>query len=112
PGPPPRLGDPATDRIFKEQVVEVIRDSSLLDPALGQTLDISPAARGNNTLATNDGRGRPLTPATGQPYPPDIVNAADFYRVMAEFWADGPNSETPPGHWNVLANLVSDELAP
>ena len=31
---------------------------------------------------------------------------------MAEFWADGPKSETPPGHWNVLANLVSDELAP
>ncbi len=112
PGPPPRLGDPATDRIFKEQVVEVIRDSSLLDPTLGQTLDISPAARGNNTLGTNDGRGRTLNPATGQPYPPDIVNAADFYRVMAEFWADGPNSETPPGHWNVLANLVSDELAP
>ena len=112
PGPPPRLGDPATDRIFKEQVVEVIHDSSLLDPTLGQTLDISPAARGNNTLGTNDGHGRPLNPATSQPYPPDIVNAADFYRVMAEFWADGPNSETPPGHWNVLANLVSDELAP
>jgi hypothetical protein len=31
---------------------------------------------------------------------------------MAEFWADGPSSETPPGHWNVLANLVSDELDP
>ena len=31
---------------------------------------------------------------------------------MTEFWADGPKSETPPGHWNVSANLVSDELAP
>jgi hypothetical protein len=31
---------------------------------------------------------------------------------MTEFWADGPKSETPPGHWNVLANLVSDELDP
>jgi hypothetical protein len=31
---------------------------------------------------------------------------------MAEFWADGPESETPPGHWNVLANFVSDELDP
>jgi hypothetical protein len=28
--------------------------------------------------------------------------------VLAEFWADGPNSETPPGHWNVIANRVSD----
>ena len=27
---------------------------------------------------------------------------------MTEFWADGPSSETPPGHWNVLANVVSD----
>jgi hypothetical protein len=27
---------------------------------------------------------------------------------VAEFWADGPASETPPGHWNVLANHVSD----
>jgi hypothetical protein len=41
-----------------------------------------------------------------------VVSRADFGRVVAEFWADGPKSETPPGHWNVLANLVSDEQAP
>ena len=112
PGPPPRLGDPATDNAFKEQAVEVIRDSSLLDPSEGLTIDISPGARGNNSLGSNDGQGHPVNPATGQPYPPDVVNEGDFARVMAEFWADGPKSETPPGHWNVLANLVSDELAP
>jgi len=28
--------------------------------------------------------------------------------VLAEFWADGPASETPPGHWNALANAVAD----
>jgi hypothetical protein len=28
--------------------------------------------------------------------------------VIAEFWADGPDSETPPGHWNTLANNVVD----
>ena len=27
---------------------------------------------------------------------------------LAEFWADGPKSETPPGHWNVIANQVAD----
>ena len=112
PGPPPRLGDPATDQAYKDQAVEVIRDSSLLDPASAATIDISPAARGGNDLGTNDGSGHPLNPATGKPYAPEVVNQADFGRVMAEFWADGPNSETPPGHWNVLANLVSDELAP
>ncbi len=112
PGPPPRLGDPQTDQALKDQVVEVIRDSSLLDPSSAATIDISPGARGANDLGTNDGTGHPLNPVTGQPYTPDVVNEADFGRVMAEFWADGPNSETPPGHWNVLANLASDELAP
>ena len=112
PGPPPKLGDPATDQAYKDQAVEVIRDSSLLDPANPATIDISPGARGANSLGTNDGHGHPVNPMTGQPYPPDVVNRGDFGRVMAEFWADGPKSETPPGHWNVLANLVSDELAP
>ncbi|HEX7474271.1 MAG TPA: vanadium-dependent haloperoxidase [Candidatus Limnocylindrales bacterium] len=112
PGPPPRLGDPATDQAFKDEAVEVIRDSSLLDPTPGTTIDISPGARGNDTLGTNDGHGHSVNPATGLPYAPDVVNEGDFIRVMAEFWADGPKSETPPGHWNVLANLVSDELAP
>ena len=112
PGAPPRLGDPATDQAFKDQALEVIRDSSLLDPASPVTIDISPGARGANDLGTNDGSGHPLNPTTGKPYPADLVNQADFGRVMAEFWADGPNSETPPGHWNVLANLVSDEMAP
>jgi hypothetical protein len=112
PGNPPRLGDPATDQQFKDEVVNVIRDSSLLDPASSATIDISPGARGNNTLGTNDGHGHPTNPVTGKPYPPDVVNEGDFGRIMAEFWADGPNSETPPGHWNVLANLASDEMAP
>jgi Domain of unknown function (DUF6851)/VCPO second helical-bundle domain len=112
PGPPPRLGDPATDAAFKAQAVEVIRDSSMLDPADGFSIDISPAARGGSSLGANDGTGHAVNPITGQPYAPDVVLEADFGRVMAEFWADGPKSETPPGHWNVLANLVSDELTP
>jgi hypothetical protein len=112
PGPPPMLGDAASDQAFKDQAVEVIRLSSLLDPTGGATIDISPGALGNNELGTNDGTGHPVNPTTGQPYPADLVNEGDFGRVMAEFWADGPKSETPPGHWNVLANLVSDELAP
>jgi hypothetical protein len=112
PGAPPRLGDPTTDQAFKDQAVEVIRDSSMLDPTNAATIDISPGARGNNSLGGNDGTGHPVNPVTGKPYAPDVVNEGDFGRVMAEFWADGPNSETPPGHWNVLANLASDELSP
>jgi hypothetical protein len=37
-----------------------------------------------------------------------MVKRGDFARVLAEFWADGPASETPPGHWNTLANEVVD----
>jgi hypothetical protein len=31
----------------------------------------------------------------------------DTRKVMAEYWADGPGSVTPPGHWNVFAQFVS-----
>ncbi|HEX8067872.1 MAG TPA: vanadium-dependent haloperoxidase [Thermoleophilaceae bacterium] len=27
--------------------------------------------------------------------------------AIAEYWADGPNSELPPGHWNLFAQYVS-----
>ena len=32
----------------------------------------------------------------------------DYTRVLAEFWADGPDFETPPGHWFVILNAVND----
>lgn len=35
------------------------------------------------------------------------ANLTDEHKVIAEFWADGPRSETPPGHWNQLAQGVS-----
>ena len=112
PGEPPYLGDSVSDREFKDAAVEVIRYSSLLDPAAEVLIDISPAAIGASTLGTNDGAGHPANPVTGAPYEPKLVNQADYGRSAAEFWADGPNSETPPGHWNTLANSVSDAMAP
>lgn len=111
PGPPPRLADPATDAAFKEEAVDVIRRSSLLDAANGVTIDISPGAVGDNSLGADDGDGHDVNPATGRPYEPRMVLQADYARVLAEYWADGPKSETPPGHWNVIANEVSDSPA-
>jgi hypothetical protein len=108
PGPPPRLGDPATDAALKQSTLDLVRYSSQLDPTDGETIDASPAAQGNSTLGSNDGRGYPVNPVTGKPYAPNLVKRADFMRTLAEFWADGPRSETPPGHWNVVANAVSD----
>jgi hypothetical protein len=108
PGDPPYLGDPSSDQAFKDSAVEVIRLSSLLDPNGAATIDISPGALGANPLGTNDGHGREVNPVTGEPYEPNLVNEGDFERALTEFWADGPKSETPPGHWNVVANAVSD----
>jgi hypothetical protein len=31
----------------------------------------------------------------------------DVQKCVAEYWADGPRSETPPGHWNLFAQLIS-----
>ncbi|MEK6224917.1 MAG: vanadium-dependent haloperoxidase [Chloroflexota bacterium] len=112
PGPQPRLGDPATDLVYRAQAVEVIRDSALLDSSNGALLDVSPAWVGGNALGSNDGRGLSQNPVTLKPYATNVVRAGDYYRAVVEFWADGPASETPPGHWNVIANEVSDELAP
>jgi len=114
PGPPPYLGCPgdtppcAGDTVFKESIVQVIRYSGWLDPDDGAVVDISPGSIGNNALGTHDGTGYPVNPATGMPYPPNLVKRADWGRVLSEFWADGPDSETPPGHWNTLANYVTD----
>ncbi len=89
-------------------VVDVIRKSSKLAPVASETIDISPGKYGNNPLGSNAGTGHPMNPVTGQPYDANVVPLGDFSRVLAEFWADGPKSETPPGHWNVLANQASD----
>jgi hypothetical protein len=32
---------------------------------------------------------------------------SDQQKVIAEYWADGPGSETPPGHWMALAQNIS-----
>jgi len=110
PGPPPYLGDPTTDSDFKAAAVEVIRYSSLLDPADTEIVDAGPASSGNNPLGTYDGAGYDRNPVMGAPYEPNPVRRPDLGRVLAEFWADGPDSETPPGHWNTIANFVSDSL--
>ncbi len=31
----------------------------------------------------------------------------DEQKMIAEYWADGPRSELPPGHWNLFAQFVS-----
>ena len=98
--------------------------SSHLDPADGVLWDISPGTIGNipelpttleeyrqfyDLLEGGDASlGHPLNPHTGESYEPQLVPRADYARVLAEFWADGPDSETPPGHWFTILNYVGD----
>ena len=56
----------------------------------------------------DNGNGYESNPITGMPYEEQFVNRGDYTRVLAEFWADGPDSETPPGHWFVILNQVND----
>jgi hypothetical protein len=107
------IGTPVTalnDELV-EQVVEMIQRSALLDVEDDTLIDISPGALGNNPLGTDDGTGFEDNPITHEPYAPELVKRSDFARVLAEFWADGPSSETPPGHWNTIANHVADDPA-
>jgi hypothetical protein len=108
PGGPPKLrgGQAAAYRAEALDVLEKSRDLGSME-----LIDISPAAQGNHPLGTESGTGYPVNPATGLPYPSEWVPRGDYTRVLAEYWADGPDSETPPGHWHKLANEVSDSLA-
>ncbi len=107
PGPPPYLGGDRS-REYQMAFAQVLHYGATLTPDDGVPMDISPGAFGNNSLGANDGRGHPQNPVTGEPYAPNVVKRGDWARVIAEFWADGPDSETPPGHWNTLANYVTD----
>ncbi len=94
--------------------------SSHLDPADGVLWDISPASIGNTGALPQDvpslqsfydaldggvnDQGHAMNPATGAAYAPNMVPRGDYTRVLAEFWADGPDSETPPGHWFTIVN--------
>ncbi len=122
PGEPPRINGAMSEQ-FQWSFAMVAKWSSHLDPADQVMIDISPASIGNNdTLPASiaeqrqfynerEGSASPvghkLNPATGKPYAAQLVRRGDYARVLSEFWADGPNSETPPGHWFHIFNKVS-----
>ena len=127
PGAPPYLkldAEEALEEEYKWGFALVSAWSSHLDPADNIMIDISPASIGNipDFPATIEGfrdfydfenggdpsLGHAINPHTNQPYEAQIVPRADYARVLAEFWADGPDSETPPGHWFTILNYVSD----
>ena len=111
PGPPPQFGG-VGDAEYRSDTVLLVEYSNQLDPTHGlgaELINISPATTGNRPLGTHNDQGYDVNPATGAPYADNFVKRADYGRVLAEYWADGPESETPPGHWNVIANHVADD---
>lgn len=36
------------------------------------------------------------------------ANLSDKEKCISEYWADGPSSELPPGHWHLFAQQVSE----
>ena len=36
------------------------------------------------------------------------ANLTERQKIIAEYWADGPASELPPGHWALFAHFISD----
>jgi len=130
PGQPPQVdlnGTAAANAEYIWNFALVSTWSSHMSPDDNEVWDISPASVGNIAVedlpttfdeyqafykltegGTNFSNGYAVNPKTGQPYTPQFVTRGDYARVLAEFWADGPNSDTPPGHWFEILNYVMD----
>ena len=129
PSAPPKLGSLVSsveNEAYKWGFSLVSIWGSHLDPFDNVYWDISPKSAGNidigllpknyedypsfyNLFEGGDiGKGHDVNPFTNSPYQEQNVPRADYARVLAEFWADGPESETPPGHWFTLLNYVND----
>jgi hypothetical protein len=130
PGSPPAIDTTVTGGLSEEYkwgFIMVSIWSAHLDHNSGKMIDISPATLGNifdlpagiedyhnfyNFIeGGTDDRGYDTNPYTGMAYEPQIVPLGDYARILAEFWADGPDSETPPGHWYTILNYVNDHPA-
>ena len=46
-------------------------------------------------------------PYTKKPYAKNLIKQGDYCRTIAEFWVDGPNTKSPPGHWLEFLGKVS-----
>lgn len=128
PGSPPFLdgSNSESSELYKWGFSLVSIWSSHLDPKNPTTIDISPKSLGNISFSklptqpstyssfydlTQGGdisEGYDINPITNTAYESQIVKLGDYARVLAEFWADGPDSETPPGHWFTILNYVND----
>ena len=99
--------------------------SALLNPDDTSRWEVSPGSMGNvqsyprklselpdfyaHETGRDPGKGHAVNPHTGQPYAPKLALRGDYIRASVQYWAEGPHDETPPGHWLVLLNYMSDQ---
>lgn len=60
----------------------------------------------NKVKANSRGKAT-KNPYTKKYYTKNLMKQGDYCRVIAEFWVDGPNTKSPPGHWLEFLNKVS-----
>lgn len=104
-------GDPST---FRDQVFLTPHWGAVTPFALasfGQLRPTPPAIPGSNAPYT-DATGKVTTnDAAYNEQTDEILNISanldDEQKCIAEYWADGPQSTTPPGHWNQFAQDIS-----
>ena len=128
PSNPPYLdsSNSFSSEAYKKGFSQVAIWGSHLDSSDGVMWDISPKSIGNIASSSfpseykdydhfykiveggDIGKGHAINPITNTSYHPQMVPRGDYTRVLAEFWADGPDSETPPGHWFTILNYVND----
>ncbi len=129
PGPPPMHSmtnaNDSSSMLFKMGHAMVAIWASHHSGTDNTMIDISPASMGDMPQTSTDyytqlscykyldggdsSQGYAFDPFTALPYNPNIVKRGDYSRVLSQYWADGPNSETPPGHWFVILNDVNDQ---
>ena len=124
PGPPPTQGGPRAE-LYAWGFALVARWSAALSPEDGVLMDIAPSGIGNVDALPRLLR-RPSRLLRRQPARPRPRRQPRHRRTLRassraarrttpgcspSSWADGPDSETPPGHWFVILNAVNDHEA-
>lgn len=125
PGPPPYINtnNPNDTEAYRWGFSLVQRFSSKLDSNNSRIWDVSPKGitdiddhlptgidsyKSYYTNVENNHKKKLVkNPITKQNYPKNLVKQGDYCRVVAEFWVDGPNTYSPPGHWLKFLNKVS-----
>ena len=127
PGPPPFMGkDQVNNAEYAWNFMLVSSWGAHNDPNDATRIDISPSSIGTTkgilprtfeeykaffSLEEGGCKTLPLkkNPKTRKNYAKNMVKRGDYSRVIAEYWVDGVNTLSPPGHWLSIFNEVCDD---